>query len=498
VSAVEPQPQELSPLDNGLRMLRDRWWVLVVATLVVTGLLVARSVSSPKQYEATSVLLIRPSSLITLIDPNGRQGDDPLRDAATNLLLVKSGDVARLVRLELRTTRSADELLGHVDVTNEPNTDLLSVTATDRDPEQAAAIANAFADQFVVFRRASDRRLAEQGAATLSRQLEVLAPGTSAERTELEQALQKVRALQVVTTGDVEVAGHADVPAVAAAPLPKRAAVEGVVLGFGLGVLIVLMLDLFDRRAKRVEEFEGLYRTRALAAVPQRTRAPTTPQERQRALEPFRILRNGLDLLGDDVRMMLVTSAVPGEGKSTVAAGLARAIALSGHSVVLVEVDLRRPTFHEQFDLGDDGRGLTTALVGGMPVRSLLRAVLPGLPTLRVLPSGPTPPNAAELLRSAELRRVLAELREEAEVVILDAPPLLPVADAHTLLDLPEIDACVIVARAYTSRRDEVRRARAVLDRHRAVPIGLVVNGIQGADAAYEYYGPDTRRRETV
>ncbi len=186
---------------------------------------------------------------------------------------------------------------------------------------------------------------------------------------------------------------------------------------------------------------------------------------------------------------MLVTSAVAGEGKSTVAAGLARAIALAGQSVVLVEVDLRRPTFHEQFDLGGDHRGLTSALVGGVPVAEVLRPVLPGLRTLRVLPSGPIPPNSAELLRSAEMSRVLQELRGEAEFLVLDAPPLLPVADTQVLLENPDVDACLVVGRAYVTTRDEVRRTRAVLDRHRLRNVGLVVNGTREVSDEYDAYG---------
>jgi capsular exopolysaccharide synthesis family protein len=184
----------------------------------------------------------------------------------------------------------------------------------------------------------------------------------------------------------------------------------------------------------------------------------------------------------------MVTSAVPGEGKSTVAAGLARAAALAGQRVILVEADLRRPTFHEQFALGDDPRGLTTALVGGAAVRGLLRPALSGMRNLSVLPAGPLPPNSAELLRSAEMASVLRDLAEEADIVILDAPPLLPVADAQVLLDHPQVDACIVVARAFRSTRDEVRRSRAVLERHRLTSVGLVVNGVRQRDTSYAHY----------
>jgi capsular exopolysaccharide synthesis family protein len=210
-------------------------------------------------------------------------------------------------------------------------------------------------------------------------------------------------------------------------------------------------------------------------------------------LEPFRILRNGLDFLalGGDVHIVMVTSAMPGEGKSTVAAGLARAAALAGQRVILVEADLRRPTFHEQFALPTDSRGLTNALVSGASARELLQPVLNGMRGLSVLPSGPLPPNSAELLRSAAMDAVLRDLSEDADLVILDAPPLLPVADAQVLLDQPQIDACLVVGRAFKTTRDDVRRARSVLERHRLSNIGLVVNGLRQSDTSYTYYDTD-------
>ena len=112
-------------------------------------------------------------------------------------------------------------------------------------------------------------------------------------------------------------------------------------------------------------------------------------------------------------------------------------MALSGQKVALIETDLRRPTFHDQFDLGGDPRGLTTALVSGAPPEDMLRPVLAGLPTLRVLPSGPIPPNSAELLRSSEMTGLLERLRETVDLVILDSPPLLPVADCTHPAGLP-------------------------------------------------------------
>jgi capsular exopolysaccharide synthesis family protein len=484
--------QRDAPLVAAARVVRERWQIIVAAVVVCAGVVAAFSVTATKQYEADSSLLFRQSDLTSLIDPTGaaNRSADAQRDQGTNLLLVKSGAVARRVKAELGLPDDLDTLLKKITVTAEPDADLLHVAAQDPDPVRAARLANSFANQFVAYRTESDRARIEKGVGLLRQQLAQLPTTETANRTELQQALQKVNALRAVTTGDAEVVDRASVPSSPASPRPKRDAVLGVLLGLVAGLSLAFLIDLFDRRTKSVEDLEARYGLRALAAIPQRHKDPATTRERQVVLEPFRILRNGLGFLSvaAPVRVVMVTSAVPGEGKSTVAAGLARAAALAGQRVILVEADLRRPTFHEQFALGDDQRGLTNALVGGVAAHELLRPVLSGMRNLSVLPSGPLPPNSAELLRSAAMSAVLRDLADEADLVILDAPPLLPVADAQVLLDLPEVDACLVVGRAYKTNRDDVRRARVVLETHRLTNLGLVVNGLRQRDTSYAYY----------
>ncbi|WP_372788658.1 polysaccharide biosynthesis tyrosine autokinase [Paraconexibacter sp.] len=485
--------QEASALVSAARVLRERWWIVAGSVAVCLIISLGLSLTATKEYSATSRLLVGQATtdLTALIDSGSVRTLDPQRVQGTALKLVTSTEVAGRVKEQLKLPDDADSLAAQVSPEAEADTDLISVTATDPDPERARALANAFANEYVAYRTAADRQRLAEGERLLTRQIASLSADDVTQRAQLSQALQKITALRVVSTGDAEVVDRALLPGTPTSPKPRRDAILGLMFGLAIGIGITFMIDLFDRRVKSIEDFEDLYGFRALTSIPLRPRDPTTQRDRQAALEPFRILRNGLGLLGGpgEVRVVLVSSAVPAEGKSTVAAGLARAIALSGQSVALVEVDLRRPTFHQQFDLGGDTRGLTSALVGGIPVRDLLRPVLPGLRTLQVLPSGPLPPNSAELLRSPEMGALLSELAAEVDVVILDAPPLLPVADSQVLLDHPQVDACLIVARAYQTTRDEARRTRAVLDRHRLRNLGLVVNGIRGLDSGYDYYG---------
>lgn len=482
-----------SSLETALATLRRRWWALVLVPALLLGIALVYTLTATKQYEATSRLLLRESGVsAALVGVPDTQPDDPQREAATNLELIASNAVADRAARRLGE-RDAEGLLDAITVSASPDADLVDVTATDTDPRRAAAVANAFAAGFVAFRRETDRATIVDGERQLRRRLEELGgEGDAAERRQLEAALQRVIALSVVQTGNVEVVDRASVPGDPASPnlLVNLAVALGV--GALLGIALAFLLEALDRRIESSEDLEELYGLTVLAGVPAMPRQPKTDRERAAALEPFRILRNGLKLpSGEDPRVVVVTSAVPGEGKSTVASGLARATALSGRAVALVEADLRRPTMADRLELRGNTRGLTTALVGGVPVSQLLRRPLPALGALAVLPSGPLPPNAAELLRSDELGQVLRDLLDEVDLVVLDAPPLLPVADSQVLLDRDDVDAAIVVARTGVTQRDHVRRARLVLDGRRVKNVSLVTNALKDRASRYDYY--DTR-----
>ncbi len=487
-----PPSTEVPGLLRGLHVLRERWWIVLLAGVAALAAALAYSLSSTKQYSATSKLLFKQSELSSAVGgPSPTPSSDPEGDKATNTQLVQTNVVAERVRRTLRLPETATGLLGGLTVASGNNGNLVDVVYTDPIPVRAARISNAFSAEYVAYAQDTARRQVNEGAALIRRRLQALPLTATADRRLLQDALQKLIPIEALQTGNAEVVDRAAVPTSPSSPKTRRNAVVALLLGTILGIGIAFVIDLLDRRVKTVEEFEGLYRLRALTSIPERSARQLRDPDRTAQLEPFRILRNGLSFLSprQPIRVVLITSAVPGEGKTTVAVGLARAVALSGRNVVLVEADLRRPSFGEQFDLGDDQRGLTSALVGGARATSLLREAVPGLRTLRVLPSGPLPPNSAELLRSAEMGDVLEQLSEVAEIVILDAPPLLPVADAQVLLDHPQVDACLVVGRANRTTRDEARRARAVIERLRLDNLGLVVNSTRELDRGYDYYG---------
>lgn len=496
VPAPELRPEgEPSSLIGAARVVRERWWLVLLAVVVCVGASLALSKTATTEYEASAQLLIgQQGTLATVVNQNAPQqtSSDPERDQGTALLLVTSPTVAARVKAATKDPAPVDELNAAVAASVEPDANLITLTATDPDPARAQRLANAFVEQYAAYRRQTARAAVSEGIKELRTQRDQLPPENVAQRQTITVALLNITAIGAVTQGDAQVVSRAALPTTPSAPRTKRNLILAAVLGLVLGIGLVFLLDLFDRRLKSVEDFEQAFGVRALATIPEQPRTPANDRDRAALLEPFRILTSGLSFLAADrpVRVLLVTSAVPGEGKSTVSSGLARAAALTGQRVVLVEADLRRPTFHTQFDLQGDARGLSSALVGVAPPEELLRTVVHGLPQLAILPAGPIPPNSAELLRMKAMEDILEALLRTADLVVLDAPPLLPVADSQVLLDNPLVDATLIVGRAYKTKRDDAARTRIILDRHPETNLGLVVNGSRSAEGAYEYYGP--------
>ena len=487
-----------TPLSSATRVARERWWIILLATVIGLGAGIFYGTTTTKSYTATAKVLIQPTSPVSsAILQAATSAEDPTRIAATDLLLLTSPAVADAARRALHTPMSTSDLLSHVTATEEPNSDLFDIAASDSDPRQAARIANAFARQFVAFRRQSSQQSALAAQSDLQARLAALPPSDTADAAALRAAVQRVAELAAVSTGDALVVGSASPPTSPSSPRPKLDAAVGLILGLALGLVLAFAVDLADRRIKDAEGFEAAYGLDTLVHVPARSLARSGVQPGAAAFEPYRILAGTLTFshLGSGVRSLLVTSAVVGEGKTTVAVGLAKALADGGHDVTLVELDQRRPSLTRHFSINEDG-GLTAALLHDEPITSFLERPIQGLPNLRVLAAGARlTSDPVELLRSTEMDRVMQQLQEVNEFVIYDAPPILGIADAQAVLDRSRIDATVIVARANRTSREEIKRARAILNQHHARPLGLVLTGLEepGASTVSQYYSAGRR-----
>jgi tyrosine-protein kinase len=474
------------------RVVRERWWVIAICAIVAFVIALAYVSRQPKQYTATSKLQFTANSIPSQVaGVPQNQPVDPEGEKATNLQLVTATPVAEMVIKTLKLSMTPAEVLNEVSATNPNNDYIVDIAATDKEPKQAAAIANAFAEQYVLYSQQQNEAQLLKGEQLINQKLAQLPASETVNRTNLRDLYQKLLLLQAVQTGNAKVVGTATVPASPSSPKTKSTALIALVVGLLLGIGLAFLLNVIDRRAKSLEELERLYSLPAVASIPQLPSSPQVQREVDEAIEPFRILRNGLPLLRPErqVRTVLVTSAVAGEGKTTAALGLARASALAGERVILVEADLRRPSLGRLLGMSSAVRsGLTSALFDGRDPLELLNTPIPQLDRLQVLRSGPVPLHATDMLRSERLTGVFASLATHADLVVIDAAPLLPVVDTRTLLDDVEVDVCLLVARIGTTTRDQARSARSVLERRALHGVGLVVNDPAETVGSYYHY----------
>jgi len=212
----------------------------------------------------------------------------------------------------------------------------------------------------------------------------------------------------------------------------------------------------------------------------------TVADPRSPVSEAYRTLRTNLDFssLDKPIKTMLVTSAGPEEGKSTVLANLAVTTAQTGRKVILVDCDLRRPSLHDIFGLKND-RGLTTMVVNDAAMESPPLQDT-GVQGLQLVCSGPLPPNPSELLGSRRMEEIIAALLERADVVLFDAPPVVAVTDAAVLST--KVDGVLLVINAGGTKRDYARAATARLEKVNANLLGAVLNNVKFDVSLHRYY----------
>jgi capsular exopolysaccharide synthesis family protein len=212
----------------------------------------------------------------------------------------------------------------------------------------------------------------------------------------------------------------------------------------------------------------------------------TVADPRSPVSEAYRTLRTNLDFssLDKPIKTMLITSAGPEEGKSTVLANLAVTTAQTGRKVILVDCDLRRPTLHNLFNLKNDV-GLTTMVVDDAAMESPpLKDT--GVEGLQLVSSGPLPPNPSELLGSRRMEEIIAALLKRADVVLFDAPPVVAVTDAAVLAT--KVDGVLLVINAGGTKRDYARTAKARLEKVNANLLGAVLNNVKFDVSLHRYY----------
>ncbi|WP_051683731.1 polysaccharide biosynthesis tyrosine autokinase [Blastococcus sp. URHD0036] len=421
--------------------LRARWWLPLLGLLLggaAAALLVAQS--TPLYTSTTQFFVSTAGSTSASEALQGGQFSE--QRVASYAELLRGPDLAAAVIDRLGLDETAEELSSRLTVTALPETVLVSVSVEDPSAEQAQRIAAAVGEEF--------------GDLVAS----------------LERADSDGDASVVVSTTQEPV-----VPDEPSSPQSLRLLAIGLGGGLLLGAVGAVVRARLDRSVSTTEQAVAAAGAPVLGVVVRDRGLRSTHVAGGQAAEDFRRLRTNLQFLDVDTapRVLMVSSALPGEGKTTTAVNLALSLAESGQRVVLVEADLRRPKAVEYLNLVPSV-GLTQVLTGRAELGDVTQVV--GEVGLEVIGAGPLPPNPGELLGSARMARLVTELRERYDYVLFDAPPLLPVADAAGLA--PLMDGVLVSVRHRWTSRGHLREAADTLTRVNARPLGVVVGMVSG------------------
>ncbi len=508
-----PPPEAKGPHDprheGPLEALQRRWKVIVATTVLLVVIVGLGSALQGKQYAASATLLFRSTDFAQQLFGTNflAASKDPARDAATNQNLVRLRTVADRTASALDNGLSGRQIADRVTVEAQGTSDLVIVKAVDSSPQRAAQIATEFAQQFVTFRREADQRVVNAAGDLVERELDGM---TAAQRrTSQGQSLLQRRAeleiLASLQTGNAELVQAAAPPESPSSPRTKRDVALAAVLGLVLGAGLALLVNRLDQGIRSVRDVERLLPVPVLAQIPRRDGLSATEIGMRPAsidLDAFRLLRSHLRYFNVDgkVRTLLITSAEAGAGKTTVAIGLGLALAQGGDRVVLVEADLRRPALRSHLGNTAPCKGLAEVLSGDLELCDALTTEVVEVggvaqaPEITVLGAGLVAPNPAELLESARMKRVLKELGERFDVVLVDSAPPLLIPDSTPLLRV--VDGVIAVCRIGGTKRSGASRLDSYLRSLDSPLLGTVVNDIRssrqgGYGYGYGEYGSD-------
>lgn len=441
-------------LQDYLRIARKRWRAIAAMTALMLAAAAALTILTPKSYQSSAQLFVSTGGGDSTADL--AQGSTfTQKQMKTYAQVIVSPKVLDPVRKELGV-EAGDILTSSLTATTPPDTVLINVVATDHDPAKAAKVANAVAQEF----------------------------------TSTVQELQSVKAGQS-TPVKATIVKPAEAAKTPASPKPVRNLALGLVAGIMLGLGLALLRDRLDTSVASERDVKELTDETIIGAIPFDPEAPKQPlivqsDPQSARAEAFRTLRTNLQFvdIANHPKVLVLTSSLPGEGKSTTAANLALTIGAGGSTVCVIEGDLRRPQPLNYMGL-EGGVGLTSVLIGEADLDDVLQ---PFGENLHVLGAGPIPPNPSELLGSETMQSLLDKLRERFDYVIIDAPPLLPVTDAAVVARLT--DGAIVVVGAGVIKKENVTRALESLETVEANILGIVMNRVPTkGKGGYYYYG---------
>lgn len=533
VSASGATAHELDLADY-LRIMRRRWLWIIVPAATVCVLAGALSAAQSPSWSATAQVSLGGSAAQEAI--SGGSGGASIRELSNEVDLAVSDQVRQEV---------AGRLGGHVPAVHiapAGASDAIIFTATASNAQAAADAANTWADVYVEAKRQDAIDSIDSTVSAFQQDLtdfreervrirkpiddledRLAATSDEAERAVLEGQLARLESdlepdlnvvdakVQAVASSIAELqlssrlaaAGAARVVQVAAPPQhPTNASLErnlllGLVIGLILGAAAALLVENLDRTIKGPDDIAALGLP-LLGGIPEPARPleegdlalATLRHPRSPVAEAYQKVRTAVEfaLLGREINSLLITSPDQGEGKTTSAANLAWAMSAVDHRVALIDVDFRRPRIHRIFECPLQP-GLSDNLRSGVPLEQLaVRVGTPGSRNLVVIPTGALPPNPGEFVASPAFAAVIRDLEHQADLVILDAPPVGPVSDPVSIGRI--VDAVIVVARSGRTTRDQLRDTVDSLRQVGADVIGVCLVGVASSEYG-SYYGSD-------
>jgi succinoglycan biosynthesis transport protein ExoP len=503
-------------------VVRKWWWLILLATAVAAFFSWWAVRGQPAVYQTSTTLMI--GQPLNQFDPNYLDFYTGERLAQTYSELIKREPILKRTAAALGFEDQWPELRGKVAVSLVPGTQLIEIRVTDSDPQRAKLIADELAHQLmemVTPEESEEREFIQAQAASFPAKIEAAQAEIQKLEGELSQAfsarqIQDIQSQINTLQGQISnwqatyaqyqlLLGERGVNAlevIEEAPLPVTPIGSGammqVLLAGAIGLILAagaaFFLEYLDDTIKSPEDMmrtTGLTTLGAISRISGENPSEkliTVRHPKSPISEAYRVLRTNLQFssLDQSLKSLVITSPNPMEGKSTTMANLGVVTAQAGKSVILVDSDLRRPMLHKIFGLPNK-EGLTVALLqDGSMLDGHLQET--GIDNLRVLTSGPLPPNPSELLGSQRMQHLVEQLEKEADIVMFDTPPALPVTDAAVLAT--QADGVLVVADAGKTRRAAARQAVENLRKVGVNLLGFAVNRLplRGSGGYYYYY----------
>jgi capsular exopolysaccharide synthesis family protein len=472
-----PDPREF------FRLLWRRKVLIFLCLTVIPLAAYAYSDRLTKTYEARTIISVQG----TATDAGLFLGQDVTTGSANTAqvaALVGTDAVADQASRLLGEARGS--LRGAASGTEDEDTNFITITATAGSGTRAAEIANSFARALKLTRGRAGVSRIDVAIGKVQTELDKLKPG-DVQQTQLSEQLQALRTLRAAQSENMQFVQPATAPAAPISPNPKRNAILALVAALLIAAAAVALAERLDRRLHDSRDLERLTGTPLLAQVPASAFPGAAPDPQLPIV--FQTLRDSLTYFNVDQRLssLLVISPLQGDGKTSVATNLAVAFARAGKQVILVDGDLRSPQVATRMGT-PPMPGLSEVISGNSEIEEALTEIEPFGSYLRVLPGGSVPPNPSEMLGSARMSTVLAELSEMSDLVLIDSAPVLVVSDAFPLFE--QVAGIVGVSRLEQTAREAITRAIDVASSAGGRVLGMVATGAKQAGDGYGYgYG---------